>query len=380
MKLKFFLLAFLFVLLTACGSEEDNADPPAELVDFEASAEIEKLWDVSTGEGVGQQYLKLYPLLLSDRLIVTDRNGTVQAVNLSNGDIIWSVDLDVIVSGGVGGNENYHIVSSRDGEVILLDAADGKVKWKAFVSSEVLVPANIVSNNLIVRTVDGKIIALQLETGAERWVYKRDVPALSLRGSSRLLTEGKYIFAGLDSGRLVALNNNGNPLFDSAVAIPRGKSELERIIDIDGDAVLKNNVLYIASFQGSVIAIDVRKGQLIWRRKLSTYTGVEVAGSAIFSSDERDHVWALDSNNGATLWKMDKLSARRITKPVAMGDAIVVGDYEGYLHWISQYDGHFMARVESDGSGFIVPPLVSGDRVYVLSRDGELAAYQYNKQ
>ncbi|MCW8853176.1 MAG: outer membrane protein assembly factor BamB [Gammaproteobacteria bacterium] len=379
MRLKLFLLVVSFMFLVSCGSEEDNSEPPSELVDFEASAEIEKLWDVSIGDGSGQQYLKLYPLLLSERLIATDRNGVVQAININDGDRIWSIDLDVVVSGGVGGNEIYHAVTSRDGEVILLNSKDGNVKWRVNVSSEVLVPAEIVNNNLILRTVDGKIIALHIETGAQQWVYKRDVPALSLRGSSRLVTKGNKIFAGLDSGRLVALDNNGNPLFDSAVAIPRGKSELERIIDIDGDAVFRDNVLYIASYQGSVIAIDVRKGQLIWRRKLSTYTGVEVAGSGVFSSDEHDHLWALDNNNGATLWKMDKLSARQITKPVAMEDAIVVGDSQGYLHWVSQYDGRFLVRVESDGSGFIVPPLVKGDRLYVLSRDGELIAYQYKK-
>ena len=379
MSLKSFALALSFIFLVSCGSEEDNSEPPSELVDFEASAKVEKLWDVSIGDGSGQQYLKLYPLLLSERLIATDRNGLVQAININDGDSIWSVDLDVVISGGVGGNELYHAVTSRDGEVILLDSKDGNVKWRVNVSSEVLVPAEIVNNNLIIRTVDGKIIALHIESGAQRWVYKRDVPALSLRGSSRLVTKGDKIFAGLDSGRLVALDNNGNPLFDSAVAIPRGKSELERIIDIDGDAVFRNNVLYIASFQGSVIAIDVRKGQLIWRRKLSTYTGVEVSGSGVFSSDEHDHLWGLDNNNGATLWKMDKLSARQITKPVAMDGAIVVGDSQGYLHWVSQYDGHFLVRVESDSSGFIVPPLVKDDRLYVLSRDGELIAYQYKK-
>jgi len=378
MKLKLFVLLFSLLLLS-CGAEEDNAEPPSELVDFESSVEIEKLWNVSVGGGVEQHYLKLYPLLLSDRLVVTDRNGTVQSVNLDDGDELWSVDLDVVISGGVGGNEKYYSVTSRDGEVILLEAATGNIKWRVNVSSEVLVPADIVGNKLIVRTVDGKIIALQLESGIEQWVYKRDVPALSLRGSSRLVIQGGKIFAGLDSGRLVALNDKGSPLFDAAVAIPRGKSELERIIDIDGDAVFKSDVLYMASFQGSVIAIDVRKGRLIWRRKLSTYTGVAVSASGLFSSDEHDHIWALDSNNGATLWKMDKLSARQITKPVVMGEAIVVGDYEGYLHWISQYDGHFLARVESDGAGFIVPPLVKGDRLYMLSRDGELSAYQYKK-
>ncbi|MDH5471232.1 MAG: outer membrane protein assembly factor BamB [Gammaproteobacteria bacterium] len=377
MKLRLLLLLVPFVLLNSCGSEEDNSEPPSELVDFESSVEIKKLWDVSVGGGVGQHYLKLYPLMLSDRLIVTDRNGSVQAINLDNGHELWSVDLDVVISGGVGGNEKYHAVSSRDGEVILIDADKGKIKWRANVSSEVLVPAEIVADKLIVRTVDGKIIALSLTAGEEQWVFKRDIPALSLRGSSRLLTIDNKIFAGLDSGRLVALDNNGNSLFDAAVEIPRGKSELERIIDIDGDSVFSNNVLYVASFQGSVIALDVRRGQLIWKRKLSTYTGVDISGSSLFSSDERDHLWALDRNNGATLWKMEKLAARRLTKPSVIMDAIVVGDYAGYLHFVSQYDGHFLARVDTDTSGFIVPPLIRGDRLYVLSSDGELSAYQY---
>lgn len=378
MILKFLRLIGLSVFIVACGSD-DNAEPPAELVDFEPSASIEKLWDVSIGSGVDQHYLKLYPLVLSDRLVVTDRSGTVEAIDINDGDEIWSVDLDVVISGGVGGNNQYHVVTSRDGDVFLLDAEKGELKWKVSVSSEVLVPAVILADKVILRTVDGKIIALQLSTGAEQWVYKRDVPALSLRGNSRLLVKDNKIFAGLDSGRIVALNETGKTLFDAAVTIPSGKSELERIIDIDGDARFVDSTLYIASFQGSVIAIDVRRGQLIWKRKLSTYSGVEVEASALFSSDERDHIWALDRHNGATLWKMDKLNARRVTRPTAVDDAIVVADEQGYIHLISQYDGRFLARVDADGSGFIVPPVVVNNRIYALSRDGELMAYQYKK-
>ncbi|MDH5765247.1 MAG: outer membrane protein assembly factor BamB [Gammaproteobacteria bacterium] len=378
MRLKLFFLAFSSILLIACGAE-DTTEPPAELIDFESSAVIEELWDVSTGSGVNQHYLKLYPLLLSDRIVLADRNGTVKAVDLDDGDELWSVDLDVVISGGVGGNEKFHSVTSRDGDVFLLDAENGDIKWQESVATEVLVPAEIVRDRLVMKTVDGKIIALDLATGKQQWVYKRDVPALSLRGGSRLIVVDDKILTGLDSGRLVALDVTGKSLFDAAVAIPRGKSELERIVDIDGDAVFKNNILYIASYQGSVIAIDIRRGQLIWKRKLSTYTGVEVDQSTLFSADERDYIWALDRANGATLWKMEKLSARRITRPVAMSDAIVVCDSEGYLHWISQYDGRFLARKDTGTSGCIVPPVVRGNQLYVLSRDGELNVYQYIK-
>lgn len=378
MSLRIFFLFLAGILLSACGAE-DNAEPPAELVDFQASATVEELWDVSVGSGVNQHYLKLYPLMLNDRIVVSDRYGVIEAISLEDGDEIWSVDLDFIISGGVGGNEQFHVVTSREGDVVLLDARDGSIKWTVSVASEVLVPVEIVQDRLIVRTVDGKIIALNLSDGAQQWVYQKDVPALSLRGGSRLLVVDNKILAGLDSGRLVALDASGKPLFDAPVAIPSGKSELERMVDIDGDSVFNNGTLYVASYQGSVIAIDIRRGQLLWKRKLSTYSGVEVAGSTLFSADERDHIWALDRNNGATLWKMDKLNARGLTRPVAMDDALVVCDAQGYIHWLSQYDGRFLARVDSGTEGCIVPPLVRADRVYVLSRDGELNVYQYKK-
>jgi outer membrane protein assembly factor BamB len=374
--IKNYLLCFLLISLYACGGAKDNTEPPAELVDFEASAEINKLWSSSVGGGDEQQYLRLYPLMLDDRLVIADRKGEVTALNLHTGDVIWSIELDVILSGGVGGDAQHHFVSTRDGEIIALQA-DGKIKWRERISSEVLVPVISVDEILIIRSLDGQISSLKRDDGKLNWLYKREVPALSLRGNSRPLINRGRIYSGLDNGRLVVLDlADGRVLYDITVAIPTGRSELERMVDIDGDAALNQGVLYIASYQGRVVGVDTRKGQLLWSRKLSTSSGVEVDDSTLFSSDDRGHVWALDSSNGATLWKQEKLQARQLTRPVTMGNTIIVADFEGYLHWLSKYDGRFIARIEMDSDGILVPPIVKDNRLYVVSRGGEVAAYE----
>lgn len=376
--MRYLLILFLAAGLFACG-EEDNSEPPAELVEFDAGARAEKLWSVSIGGGAAQQYLKLYPLLLADRLIAADRDGDVVAVNAETGKVIWRTELDVTISGGVGGNAEYHAVATRDGEVIALNAS-GEILWRQKISSESLAPPAIDEDRLIVRCVDGNILALSVKDGKQLWIYSRDVPALSLRGNSAPVVAQSRVYAGLDNGRLVALDvSDGHSVFDVAVATASGRSEIERLNDVDGDAVLENNLLYIASYQGRVIATDVRRGQLLWTRKISTSTGVDAGATSLFIADDRDHVWAMDRSNGATLWKQEKMQARQLTRPAVMGDNIVVGDYAGYLHWLSQFDGHFVARVHVDSDGILVPPLVKNDRVYVMTRDGNLVAYQLNE-
>ena len=372
-------LIFLFALsLVGCG-DSDNAEPPAELVEFDPSIKIEKLWSVNTGGGVGQQYLKLFPLIVENTIVVADRQGDVNAYNIESGNRLWGIELDTVLSGGVGGDKNHLVLTSRNGHVILLDAS-GKLKWKVDASSEVLMPAQVAGNLVIIRSVDGRMSALNIKDGHQVWSFKRDVPALSLRGNSQPIIKQGYIFNGLDNGRLVALDLlDGHVVFDIPVASPTGRSELERLIDIDGHSVIADDRLYMGSYQGRVVSIDIRRGQMVWSRKLSTYTGVEYTTSGLFVGDDKDYIWALDTRNGATLWKQEKLKARQITRPVAMKGALVVGDYEGYLHWLSPFDGHFVARVDTDGSGIIVPPIVHNGRLYVITRDGELLAYGIKK-
>lgn len=372
--IRILLISLSSLLLVACG-DTDNSEPPAELVDFTPSFQVKELWSVDTGAGIEQQYLKLTPLILDDRIVVADREGNVSAYTLKSGKQLWEVDLDIILSGGVGGDSKNLVLTGRNGHVVLLDAK-GKLKWKVDATSEVLMPAQIAAELVIIRSVDGRISALKLTDGSVKWSYKRDVPALSLRGNSTPMIKQGYIFNGLDNGRLVALDLiDGHTVFDIPVSTPSGRSELERLVDIDGDSVIRDDTLYMASYQGRVVAIDIRRGQLSWNRKLSSYSGVEYTPSGLYISDDRDHIWALDPANGATLWKQEKLKARQLTRPVAMKNTLVVADYEGYLHWLSPFDGRFVARAETDGSGVLVPPIVHNGVLYVISREGELGAF-----
>ena len=367
------LLCAFFI--TACG-DSDNSEPPAELIDFKQTLKVKELWSVDTGNGIEQLFVKLFPLLLNDRIVVTDRNGTVSAYNINTGKRLWETELNTVISGGVGGDENNLVVTSRNGHVFLLDSKGGLI-WQVDASSEVLMPAQIAGNLIIIRSVDGLISALNIDDGSEVWTFKRDVPALSLRGNSSPIIKQGYIFNGLDNGRLVTLDLlDGHTVFDIAVASPSGRSELERLVDVDGHAVIEKDMLYMSSYQGRIVSIDIRRGQLSWSRKLSTYSGVEYSSSGLFISDDKDSIWALDSTNGATLWKQEKLKARQITRPVAIKNAIVVADFESYLHFLSPFDGHFLARVETDGSGIIIPPIERDGRLYVITRDGEMSAFE----
>lgn len=365
-----------FLLLVACGSEEDNAEPAAELVDFTASEAFIWLWDKQVGDGIDQLYLKLYPLLLDDSMVIADRSGEVTSLKLKNAKTLWRKNLHSILTGGVGGDNQSHIVSTRDGEIIKLSST-GKLLWRVKNTSEVLAPAVVVDNRVVIRSTDGRIIALDLGTGQQIWTYKRDVPALSLRGNSQPVIKFGRIYAGLDNGRLVVLDlTDGRLLLDIAIALPSGRSELERMVDIDGAAELDNGVLYMASYQGRVVAIDIRRGQSLWSRKISTSSGVSLSGSTLFVVDDKDHIWALDKNNGATLWKQDKLQYRQLTLPVIMSEKLVLADSLGYIHALSQYDGHFIARLKMDDEGVLTPPAVKDNKLYVVNREGLIGAFK----
>jgi outer membrane protein assembly factor BamB len=213
------------------------------------------------------------------------------------------------------------------------------------------------------------------------------LPALTLRGNSEPILARDRIFVGLDNGRLVALaTSTGEVLWDVVLAVPEGRSEIQRLVDIDGQAELYGRILYAASYQGRLVAIDVERGQFLWTRPFSSYSGITLDDKAIYSTDDHGHVWAIDRNNGATLWKQDALTARDVTRPVLMGDYLVVGDFDGYLHVMSRFDGHFVGRARigeqdienySENNGILVPPEVVDHEILVTSRDGSVYAYTY---
>lgn len=374
------LLVIATLFISACA-DEDNLEQPTELVPFYSNHYLDVSWHASTGAGVEEQYVFLKPLILKEVAVTASRNGVLNIINLKTGDFEEDIELDATISAGVGGNEDVWLLATRDAYVIAVDSKNRVELWRTRVSSEVLAKPVIYQNTVVVRTVDGKILSLDLASGKTRWQYQRAIPDLTLRGTSEPVIARDKIFAGLADGRLIAISpDNGEIIWDVALSIPTGRSEIQRLVDIDGDAELYGRVLYAASFQGRVVAIDVDRGQFLWARDFSTHTGVVLDEKTLYSSDDNGHIWALDRLNGATLWKQEKLAHRKLTRPTIIGDYIAVGDFEGYVHLLSRYDGHFIARFQLGqydnlgwklGAGIIVPPIAQGDdRLVVVTRGG----------
>jgi outer membrane protein assembly factor BamB len=267
------------------------------------------------------------------------------------------------------------LVGALDGEVIAISAEDGRALWRSGVSSEVLAPPAGDGDTVVVRTGDGRLYGLAVADGQRHWTFDRAVPTLSLRGVSQPVVAEGRVYAGLDTGKLVALElDSGRVLWEEAVSTPGGRSELERLVDLDADPVLADGVLYAVSYGGQVVALDAATGKLKWRQDLASYSGLAVTDNRVFASDREGRLWALDRDNGAVLWQQDGLKHRRLTRPVAHGGLVAVGDFEGYVHWLSPEDGSLRGRLKTGRSALVAPPLVSGDRLYVLGREGDITA------
>ncbi|MCK4833975.1 MAG: outer membrane protein assembly factor BamB [Gammaproteobacteria bacterium] len=378
-----YLLLLAAVLFISACADDANVDQPAELVPFYNKHYLDVGWHKATGEGAEEQYLFLHPLILKEIAVTSSRDGVLNIIGLKTGDFEEDIELDTTISAGVGGDEDVWLLATRDAYVIAVDAKSRSERWRTRVPTEVLVRPVIYEDSVIVRTIDGKILSLNIDSGKIRWQYQRAIPDLTLRGTSEPVIARGKIFVGLADGRLIAISpENGDVIWDIALSIPAGRSEIQRLVDIDGDAQLYGRVLYASSFQGRVAAIDVERGQFLWARDFSTHTGVLLDEKALYSSDENGHVWALDRLNGATIWKQDKLAHRQLTRPTIIGDYLVVGDFEGYVHLMSRFDGHFIARFQLGqyddlgwelGTGIIVPPIVfKDDRMVVVTRGGIL--------
>ena len=375
-----YLLLIAVVALSACA-DEDNLEQPTELTPFRSEQYLEVSWLASTGAGVEEQYVFLHPLILKEVAVTSSRNGVINIIDIKTGDFIDDIELGTTVSAGVSGDEDVWLVATRDAHVIAIDARQRVERWRTRVPSEVLARPVIHGDTVVVRTIDGKLLSLSLQSGKIRWQYQRAIPDLTLRGTSEPVVARDRIFAGLADGRLIAISpDSGEVVWDVALTVPSGRSEIQRLVDIDGDVELYGRVLYAASFQGRVAAIDVDRGQFLWARDFSTHTGVVLDEKTLYSSDENGNIWALDRLNGATVWKQDKLAYRNLTRPTIIGDYLAVGDFEGYVHLLSKYDGRFVARYQLGqfdnlgwelATGIVVPPIARGqDRLAVVTRGG----------
>ncbi|ALG67683.1 outer membrane protein assembly factor BamB [Beggiatoa leptomitoformis] len=369
------LLCALLVSLNACSifGDKDNAETPAKLEDFTPATTVSEIWSANVGSGADERYLKLQPAVYNNQVFAASPKGYVSAFDLKTGQNHWEKRLDVVISGGVGTNLDSVFVASNKGDVIALAMADGTEKWRVQLNSEVLSTPQADDSHVIVRTIDGKVYNLNTQNGATLWVQERTVPTLSLRGNSNPILLAQAVLVGFDNGHFAALDvNTGKPLWESAVAMPQGRSELERMVDIDADPKLINDTIYVVSYQGRSAAINLYNGQLVWQREVPSYAGIGVDDKAVYVSDQRSHVWALDRHTGASLWKQEKLQARALTAPVSMGEYVIVGDLEGYLHYLRRDDGQFVARYKTGSARILTSPIVIDKQLIVYTSGGEL--------
>jgi outer membrane protein assembly factor BamB len=375
--------AFLLVpavLLAGCsifgGGSSEPVEVPAELAALPAGAvQGRVLWRGSAGSFPKKDFYGLRLALDGQRLYAADAEGRVTAFEPGSGRVLWRAETRPRLAAGAGVSGSAVLVGALDGEVIAISAEDGRALWRSGVSSEVLAPPAGDGDTVVVRTGDGRLYGLAVADGQRHWTFDRAVPTLSLRGVSQPVVAEGRVYAGLDTGKLVALElDSGRVLWEEAVSTPGGRSELERLVDLDADPVLADGVLYAVSYGGQVVALDAATGKLKWRQDLASYSGLAVTDNRVFASDREGRLWALDRDNGAVLWQQDGLKHRRLTRPVAHGGLVAVGDFEGYVHWLSPEDGSLRGRLKTGRSALVAPPLVSGDRLYVLGREGDITA------
>lgn len=361
------------------SGEADEASKPTELnEDFKPTVKVEELWSERAGKGTEELYLKLVPATDGKAVFTADRDGRVISLEGSSGKERWSKQDDGrLISGGPGVGEGKVIVGTSEAEVVARDAKTGRKIWVAEVSSEILAPPRAAQGAVIVRTGDGNLYALDVDTGAERWVYDRTIPTLTLRGTAAPTIHEGVVYAGFDNGRIVALDlATGQQLWDTQLAQPTGRSDLERLVDIDGEPVLKDNLLYIGSFQGRVAAMNKDDGAIEWTRDMSTYDQVAVDDDRVYITDERGVVWALDRHDGSARWRNKDLKFRQLTGPTHFQDYIVVGDFEGYLHWMNDETGELVARTRIDKERIITPPIDMGGALLGYSSSGKIAVFR----
>ncbi len=372
------LAAGLAVLLLAgCSGSSKKELPPAELEKFTAEVKLERSWKRNIGIGQGDLYTSLQPTLDGLTLYAADAKGRVVSMDRDTGKVNWQVKLKEPLSGAVGAGGGRVMLGTLDGAVITLDENDGSELWRAQVSSEVLAPPQTNGDIVVVQSQDDKLVALDIGTGEQRWVYESSLPVLTVRGHSTPVVSLYRVYAGLASGRVVALDAaNGIALWEQRVAQPQGRSELERMVDIDGHLLLDDETLYAATYQGNLVALDAESGNIRWQRPASSHGGPGVGFGSVYLSQADGSVEAYDRNRAAPLWTNDQLMRRQLTAPVAFDSYVAVADYEGYLHLLAQTDGRLVGRVRVDRKGVRVPPITQSGTLYVYGNSGDLAAYQ----
>lgn len=369
------LIPILALLGIAACSKEKDVEPPAELVDFKSSVHVDRIWSGSVGGGEVPLRLSLGSAASGGRIFAAGHDGVVAAFDLAKGSTLWRTKTKAPLSGGTGADDELVVVGASTGEVIALSSADGAERWRVRINGEVLAAPALSSQAVVVRTVDGRLVALARADGQQLWSAEQQIPRLTLRGTSSPVIVGDLVLCGFDNGKVIAVAlKDGSLAWESAVAPPRGRTELERLADVDAAVKVVESDVYAVGFQGRAAMLALETGQVWWSQDLSSYRGLDVADDEVYVSTAEGNVLSIRRKTGAEIWKQDGLARRRLSAPAVIGSLVAVADFEGYVHFLDRASGAFVARVKSGGERVSMPPLAVDGVLVVINDEGKITA------
>jgi outer membrane protein assembly factor BamB len=370
------LLAAAVPLGGCAGRSKDTSEPPAELTDFEPTLDVRKVWSGKVGGAAERLRLGLRPATDGTRIYAGAHDGQAAAFDAATGRKVWAVKTRLPLAAGPAFGGGLLAFGTTDGDLLVLDAATGEERWRQPLGSEVLAPPVIAPNVIVVRTVDGRLRGFSTQNGATLWTVEQNLPALTLRGNTAPRVAGTVVVTGFNNGRVGAYEaTTGEVAWEVAVANPTGRSELERLVDVSAGLQVVGNDVYAVGYHGRALGIDLATGVVLWQQDMSSYAGLGADLNYVYVTNDVDAVVALDRRGGAAVWRQEALRLRDVTAPTRYGNALVVGDFEGYLHWLDPTDGRFLARERAAGDRIAAAPLVVGQNVFVQGDDGTVAAF-----
>lgn len=374
------LVLGLAALLLAVGCSKDkDVEPPAKLVDFPATLAVKKLWSTGVGGGKKQLLLRLGlgPSLDSGNVFAVSHKGEVIALSLETGRQLWVTNLKLPLSAGPVAGSGVVVVGSSKGNVVALDEATGKELWRVRVNAELLSAPAIGERIVVLRSVDGRLRGMDIKSGRELWSIEQPVPRLSLRGTSTPVIARDVAICGFDNGKVMAVSlANGDTVWDTTLSSPHGRTELERLVDVDSAVRVVGEDVYAVGFQGRVAMLALDSGQIWWAHDMSSNRGLTVDDETVYISQADGVVIALRQRDGSELWRNDKIRRRNLSTPAMTSTAIIVADYQGYVHWLDKKTGALVAREHVAKQRVTNAPVAVGDTVVVMTDGGDLAAYR----
>ncbi|MDP5145964.1 outer membrane protein assembly factor BamB [Shewanella sp. ULN5] len=379
-------------LITGCSSSDVEEEPVSELVEIQASVFPEVIWSKSIGNGVGDYYSQLRPTVRYGKIFVADRDGEVRAYDQQTLELVWSKDFNdefseqlniktkgIRLAAGVTAARNKVFVGGETGLLTALDEATGDVLWSAQVNGELLSAPTVAEDVVTVNSSKGLFEAFNIDDGKKLWTYEMQLPNLTLRGTGSAAYEAGGFFLGTADGKVaVVVKNNGQVAWEQSIYTPTGGNEFTRMADVDMTPLILGDNLFVASYNGNLVSMELRTGRIVWSRKYSSFNELAAAGLSLYLVDDRSGIYSVDRRNGLELWSNTTLKIRDLTSPAVIGDYLVVGDFEGYLHVLNRDDGVVVGRVEVDSDGLYGQPLVVDDKIYLQGRSGKLAIVTLN--